>query len=74
MTWSSFTAVQCTLQVLCSNNLILFLYLLAPMAPAVSKPPDVVKVSESQAEIDLWPVEQRNGPIRLLSALMSGFL
>ena len=43
------------------------------MAPVVPKPPDV-EVSKSQAEIDLWPVEQRNGPIRLLSALMSGCL
>ena len=40
-----------------------FFYLLAPIAPAVGNVTDVT-VSGSVAEIYLWPVEQRNGPIR----------
>ena len=40
-----------------------FFYLLAPIAPPVGNVTDVT-VSGSVAEIYLWPVEQRNGPIR----------
>ena len=42
-----------------------FFYLLAPIAPPVGNVTDVT-VSGSVAEIYLWPVEQRNGPIRWL--------
>ena len=42
-----------------------FFYLLAPIAPVVGNVTDVT-VSESIAGIYLWPVEQRNGPIRWL--------
>ena len=41
----------------------IFLSLVAPIAPVVFILTDVT-VSESVAEISLWPVEQRNGPIR----------
>ena len=40
-----------------------FFHLLAPIAPVVGNVTDVT-VSESVAGIYLWPVEQRNGPIR----------
>ena len=45
-----------------SFNICLF-FLLAPIAPVVGNVTDVT-VSESVAGIYLWPVEQRNGPIR----------
>ena len=37
--------------------------LIAPVAPVVVDFADVT-VTESVAGINLWPVEQRNGPIR----------
>ena len=36
---------------------------LAPVAPAALKMTNV-EISDLTAEIDLWPAEQRNGPIR----------
>ena len=36
---------------------------LAPVAPAALKMTNV-EMSDLTAEIDLWPAEQRNGPIR----------
>ena len=44
----------------CNN---MFLSLVAPMTPVVFILTDVT-VTESVARIHLWPVEQRNGPIR----------
>ena len=41
----------------------LFLSFVAPIAPVVDNLTDVA-VAESVAGIYLWPVEQRNGPIR----------
>ena len=40
-----------------------FFYLLAPIAPAIGNVTNVT-VTEPFAGIYLWPVEQRNGPIR----------
>ena len=42
--------------------------MVAPIAPVVVNLTDVA-VTESVAGIYLWPVEQRNGPIRWLLAL-----
>ena len=55
----------------------LFLSLVAPIAPVVPNVNDVT-ITESIAVIHLWPVEQRNGPVRWFLALcyrdgLSGF-
>jgi len=41
----------------------MFLSLVAPIAPVVPNLTDVT-VTESVLGIYLWPVEQRNGPVR----------
>ena len=46
----------------------MFLSLVAPFAPVVLNLTDVT-ITESVTGIYLWPVEQRNGPIRWLLAL-----
>ena len=44
-------------------SILSFHFLLAPMAPVVFTLMDK-DVSQSSVKIRLWPVEQRNGPIR----------
>ena len=46
-----------------ASSVILFVSLLAPIAPVVLTITNLT-VSESVAGIYLWPAEQRNGPIR----------
>ena len=46
----------------------MFLSLIAPIAPAVLSVTDVT-VTNTVAEIYLWPAEQRNGPVRWLLEL-----
>ena len=45
------------------NHIIIFILFPEPLAPVVLSL-TTRKVAELQAEIDLWPAEQRNGPIR----------
>ena len=46
-----------------ANHVIIFVFFPEPLTPVV---PSLTtgKVAESRAEIELWPAEQRNGPIR----------
>ena len=47
----------------CCCCCFLFHFLLAPIAPVVLTLMEK-EVSQSSVQIHLWPVEQRNGPIR----------
>ena len=44
-------------------SFFLFLFFIAPLAPYVGRITDI-SASKSSAVIQLWPAEQRNGPIR----------
>ena len=46
-----------------SENIAYLVICLAPVAPTALKMTNV-EISDLTAEIDLWPAEQRNGPIR----------
>jgi len=46
-----------------------FAFFIAPLAPYVGKITDI-SASKSSAVIQLWPAEQRNGPIRYVQSLV----